>query len=140
MGGFLAIFRLCWEAWCSQSAANTSSNRMFSKSFVFVILAFLDFFQGPSWLILDSAEPKMGAKIQEVFVRMPSVFSDNWLDKFWDNSWRPFWGQNLFKKGLKMGPILETTGAASQGPGVAKKKQNARVVEKGEAAGKKLSK
>ena len=60
LGGFLALLRLSWEAWCSRNNVKTNTKQHFSKSLLFPIIAPWDGFLRPSWLIWGSFfDPKM---------------------------------------------------------------------------------
>ena len=63
LGGFLAVLRLSWEAWCSRNAVKTNTKQHFSKSFLFAVVAPWDGFWRPCWLILARFwTPKWGPK------------------------------------------------------------------------------
>ena len=94
LGAFLVVLGLSLEAWCSKMPATKHSHRMLSKSFVFAILALLDLFWRPSWLIFGGFGTKNGSP---TFVKnrpkSVSVFG-----YFFDRSQGPFGGSTLAKK------------------------------------------
>ena len=75
LGGFLAVLGLSWEAWCSTNAVNNFSKRMLSKLVAIAILALLDRFRGPSWLILARFGPQNGGQTAlQIGLKIGSVF------------------------------------------------------------------
>ena len=95
LGGFLAVLALSWEAWCSRNPVNNESKCMFSKSFVIAILAVLDCFRGPSWLISGRFGPQnWDNESIDIGTKSGQRFS-NPLGNFWDNFGGNF-GGNIF--------------------------------------------
>ena len=98
---------------CSNRAVKNISKRMFSKSVVIVILALLDRFRGPSWLILDGSGPKnWGHNLLRIDItQLP--FVSYFLDQLWDHFVgivRVRIGQKGTKNGTSSGPACSGSG------------------------------
>ena len=119
---------------------------MFPKSVLLVILALLDHFRGPSWLILAHSfffhkaqetlfrrDPKMGARIPHQFVKLiVHVLVIFWarLGRFW----KPAWTKSARKRNQIWDQFWETSTLSLRVRPWPKQKMNERS-EKGKTAG-----
>ena len=103
LGAFLAVLELSWEGWCSKIPAKHTSKSTFSKLLLFAIVALMDRFRRPSWLILGlfglRMDPNSIKTSSEGYRNMyPEKF------RFWTLFGPPKWTPKTTEKIFKMPP------------------------------------